>query len=376
MINIFQPALGAEELAAIAKVFESNWIGKGNSTLEFEKAFAASLRTSPDNFTSTTCCTEGLFLASQIFGFSAQDEVIAPSISFVAVGSAIVSSGAKLVLCDVDARSLNVTAEDIARVITPRTKAIYLNHYGGVPCEMDSIMSLCSEKGIIVIEDAACAIRSFYKKKACGTFGDMGVWSFDAMKTLCTGDGGMLWFKSLEYLAQAKEQLYLGLPNRQKSGMDSSAGGNANWWEYEVERPGRRAIMNNITGAIGVEQLKKLDTFLSRRRAIYERYCEELADISAITLPPELTPGVESSYYFFWIQTARRDELARYLLENKVYTTFRYWPLHRVEFFGQKNAHLPKSDLVASQTLNIPLHQSLSDSDVEKVIDLIKSFKW
>ncbi len=380
MINIFQPCLGAEELARIEGVFRSNWIGKGNQVLEFEKAFASSLREDPDCFTTTTSCTEGLFLAGRLFGFGPRDEIVVPTCSFVAVGSVVVESGAKLVFCDVDPRTMNVSAAHLAARITPATKAVFITHYGGVPSEMDEILALCRPRKIAVIEDAACCVRSYYNGRACGTLADMGIWSFDAMKTLCTGDGGMIYLRSPELVEIAKEYLYLGLPNKQKSGMDSSATGAANWWEFEITRPGHRAIMNNIAGAIGLVQMEKLGGFLERRRAIHERYLAELAGMNWLVLPPAIPGGCESSYYLFWIQLAERDALAAYLLENGVYTTFRYWPLHRVEYFRLRASNpdpaaLPGAEFASRCTLNIPLHQSLSDEDVEKIIRLIRGFR-
>lgn len=374
MINVFQPALGREELAAVERVFASNWIGKGDVVRDFERAFAQSLRADPAHFTSTTCCTEGLFLAAELFEFRDSDEVIAPSLSFIAVGSAVAAAGARLVLCDVNPRTLNAEVEHIEAKITSQTKAIILNHYGGVACDMDPIMDLCQRHGIAVIEDSACAVRSFYRGRACGTIGDMGVWSFDAMKIICAGDGGMIYLKSPHLLEVAKEHLYLGLPARQKSGTDSMTEGHAAWWEFDIRRPGRRAIMNNITGAIALTQLTKLDGFLARRRAIHDTYMRELADCAWLTLPPPLPEGNTSSYYLFWVQLARRDELARYLLENDVYTTFRYWPLHRVACFAQPSDRLPHAEHACQHTLNLPLHQSLSDNDVGKIVDLIRRF--
>lgn len=377
MINIFQPCLGGEELAALKEVFASNWIGKGNSTLAFEKGFAEMLKSNPALFTSTTSCTEGLFLATELFGIGPGDEVIVPTCSFVAVGSAVVASGARLVFCDVDPRTMNVTADHIAARLTPATKAVYITHYSGVPCDMDPILSLCRAHGITVIEDAACAVRSFYKGRACGTLADMGTWSFDAMKILCTGDGGMLFLRTPELAEAAKESLYLGLPDKQKSGMDSSATGTVNWWEYQVTRPGRRAIMNNIAGAIGLVQLGKLGSFLTRRRAIHERYLAELADLDWLTLPPPIPADCVSSYYFFWVQTPARDRLARHLLDHGVYSTFRYWPLHKVEYFAARAsaASLPGADFASTHTLNIPLHQSLTDGNVAQIIRLIRDFR-
>jgi len=379
MINIFQPCLGVEELARIDDVLRSNWIGKGNATLEFEKEFGKSLGTESKYFTSTTCCTEGLFLATELFHIGVGDEVIVPSCSFVAVGSAVVASGAELVLCDVDPRSMNVRVDDIEKCISPRTKAVVVTHYGGVPCDMDSILDLCTTRHITVIEDSACAVRSFYKGKACGTLGQMGVWSFDAMKTICTGDGGMLFLETTDLVDEAKEALYLGLPNKQTSGMDSSGSGKGNWWEYQVTRPGRRAIMNNIAGSIGLAQMKKLPAFLARRRAIHERYHHELADLEWVSLPPSIPANCESSYYFYWLESGKRDALAVYLREQGIYTTFRYWPLHRVDYFrtrakGYSFGSLPGADSASDHMLNIPLHQSLTDDEVTRIIDLVRLF--
>lgn len=374
MINIFQPSLGKEELNAIEKVFESNWIGKGEFVVEFEKLFAEHLNSNVEHLFTTTSGSEAIFLAGDIFDFNVNDEIIAPSISFLAVGSTILSNKSTMVICDVDRRTLNARPEDIEKKITPRTKAVFLNHYGGFSCDMDPIMELCNKHNIIVIEDSACAIKSFYKGKALGTIGDMGLWSLGAMKIVCVGDGGMIYLKSKELVMVAKELLYHGLPVKQKSGTDSASSGKQTWWEIEINRFGKRSIMNNIAGALGIVQMKKLDAFLCRRKEIFEMYLKELSCCEWLTLPTELGYDYIPSHYFFWVQLKKRDELARFLLENGVYSTFRYWPLHRIKCFGQENVNLPNSDYICQHTLNIPLHQSLSDDDVCKVVELIKSF--
>ncbi len=374
MINFLQPALGQDELAAIADVFASNWIGRGSRVIEFERRFAQGLAADPEKFLSATCCTEGLFLAPHLYELAADDEVIVPSVSFIAVGSCVVASGARLVFCDVDPRTLNATPEIIESKLTKRTRAIVLNHYGGIPCDMDPILELCRSRGILVIEDTACALRSFYKGRACGTMADMGLWSFDAMKTLTTGDGGMIYIASQELATYAREYLYLGLPSRKKSGVDSAAGGVTNWWEITINCPGRRAIMNDVAGAIGLTQLAKLDGFIARRKQIYDAYCEQLAGLDWLELPPPVPSYVQPSHYFFWVQLEKRDQLARFLLERGVYTTFRYWPLHKVEYFKASEAVLPGSELASRRTLNLPLHQSLSAADVQRVVDAIREF--
>lgn len=374
MINLFQPNLGDDELVLIKEVFDSNWIGKGKVVKDFEEGFANSLLSNSSHFLSTTSCTEAIFLSTKLFNFVKGDEIIVPAISFPSIGSAIVDSGAKIIFCDVDKHSLNTRAKDIQKVLSDKTKAVYITHYGGVPCDMDEIIQLCNQHKVLVIEDSACAVRSFYKGQACGTIGDMGMWSFDAMKTLSTADGGMMYIKNFHKRIEAEEGLYLGLPVKSKSGLDSSSD-SVNWWEFEMNRTGRRAIMNNVTAAMGLSQLSKLDGFINQRKNIHTKYMKVLKNVGDIQLP--LVPDFKhtSSYYFFWIQTKYRDELAKFLLNKGVYTTFRYWPLNKIELFSKyTDNECPNSDYAALHTLNIPLHQSLSDEDVNLIINGIKEF--
>jgi len=371
MINVFQPALRQEELQAVLRVFESNWVGKGKVTDQFETEFANYLGVERTLVRSVSCCTEGLFQSVALLGVGPEDEVILPSISFVGAANAIAAAGARPVFCEVSRRTLNATAESIEEKITPRTKAVLILHYGGVPCEMDEICRLLCEKGIYLIEDNACSIASQYRGKPCGTFGDTGVWSFDAMKILVTGDGGMIYCKNAEMAQQVEEQLYLGLLT--KSGYSGKA--DTRWWEFEISCYGRRAIMNDIASAIGTEQLKKLPDFISRRRQIHEFYSQALSDLEWLQTPPDIPRYVQSSYYLYWIQTRAdiRDQLAKHLRDNGIYTTFRYYPLHWVKLHGPHPA-LPNAEEAAQTTLCIPIHQSLSDDDTHKIVDSIREF--
>lgn len=368
MIDVFQPSLGAEELERIKGVFESNWLGKGKINGEFEEGFAGHLNVGREHVFTTNCCSEGLFSSMHMFGIGPGDEVIMPTISFVGAGNAVCACGAKLVLCDVDRRTLNVRACDIEPKITPNTKAILLLHYGGVPCEMDEIMALAKKHALAVIEDSACSVASTYKGQACGTIGDMGMWSFDAMKILVCGDGSMLYFKDPALKEQAEKWLYFGLES--KSGYSNSV--DQKWWEYDISSFGHRAIMNDITAAMAVEQLKKLPGFIARRKEIHETYDRLLKGLDWLDTPPDIPDYCTSSYYFYHVQVAggHRDLLAKYLREHNVYTTFRYFPLHLVKHYGIED-NFPNADYAAYNTLCLPLHQSLTDADVETVARLI-----
>jgi len=370
MINVFQPALGAEELSAVRQVFDSNWVGKGAKTDQFESHFAEHIGVERALVQSVSCCTEGLFQSMTLLDIGLGDEVILPTISFVGAANAIVSCGAKPVFCDVDKSTLNPTARHIEEKITPKTKAVIILHYGGVPCQMAQICDLVKQFNIALIEDSACSVASRVAGQACGTVGDIGLWSFDAMKILVTGDGGMIYCPNAELVQRAEELLFLGLQT--KSGFKSIA--RTRWWEFEVSRPGRRGTMNDITSAIGIEQLKKLPAFIARRQKIHQYYNQALA-LDWLQLPPDIPAHIDSSYYFYWIQTAPRlrNQLASYLRDNDIYTTFRYYPLHWVKFYGT-TTRLLNAEVAANSTLCLPIHHSLSNDDLAKIVASIYRF--
>lgn len=373
MIHNCQPSLGAEELDAVRQVFQSNWLGKGRLTGEFEEAFAAHLGVPREHLRSANSCSEGLFLSLKLIGAGPGDEIVMPSISFVASANAVVERGARPVFCDVDRRTLNATAESIEAVLTPRTRAVILIHYGGLPADMDPILELLRPRGIRLVEDSACSVASTYRGRACGTIGDIGVWSFDPAKILVTGDGGMVYARDPEMARRAELELYLGLGSQ--SGFSSAA--SSRWWEFDVTCAGRRGITNDICSAIGLEQLKKLRAFLDRRAEIDRIYRRELAGIEWLTLPPEVPEDCRTSNYFHWIGVTgegRRDRLAKHFRGKDIYTTFRYHPLHSVAFYGHAGGRLPGTEQAAEETLLLPIHQSLSDSDVQQVLDAIRCF--
>lgn len=371
MINVYQPSLGKEELDRIAEVFKSNWIGKGQLVTDFEEQYAEHVKVDKKHLLSTNCCTEGLFSSMHLLKIQPGDEVIVPTVSFVGAANAVCAHGAKLVLCDVDRRTLNVRAEDIEKVITPKTKAVLLLHYGGIPCEMDDIMALANEHNIKIIEDCAAGVCSFYKGKALGTIGDMGMWSFDAMKILVCGDGAMLYFKDLEVREKAEKWLYFGLET--KSGYENTVA--QKWWEFDISSFGHRAIMNNVNAAMALEQLKKLPLFMEKRKAVHEFYDKELEQYDWIVKPLPIPEDWTTSYYFYHIQitNGKRDEFATFLRQNGIYTTYRYFPLHRVPGYGI-TGEFPNADYATDNTLCLPIHQSISQNDLDLIAEKIKGF--
>ena len=193
-----------------------------------------------------------------------------------------------------------------------------VTHYGGVPCDMTEIINYCNLRNIKVIEDSACALTASVNGNNCGTLGDFGVWSFDAMKLITTGDGGALYAKDKKALSKIREYLYLGLPEKEKSGLDSAKNANEpGWWQYELNNAGRRAIMNDVAAAMGVVQMKKLHELIRSRKdtaAMYDQQIQILRLSECISCKE-----CRRMSYFYTIK-CERDELAIHLKNNGVYT--------------------------------------------------------
>ncbi|MBU7598812.1 DegT/DnrJ/EryC1/StrS family aminotransferase [Streptomyces sp. P38-E01] len=372
MINVFQPSLGEAELAALSEVFASNWLGHGPRTRAFEAQFADHIGAEADSLLFLNSGTAGLFLATELLELGPGDEVVLPSVFFVAAANAIAATGARPVFCDVEPHGLNPTAEHIERALTPRTKAVMVLHYGGDPGDIARIAALCTERGVTLVEDAACAVASTADGRACGTFGDIAVWSFDAMKVLVTGDGGMLYVRDPDLARRARVLAYHGL---ERSSGFAGARVSARWWELDVQGFGRRVIGNDLTAALGTVQLGRLPESIDRRRAVAETYDELLAGAEGIRVPPPLAAGHTTSYYFYWVQMDPliRDRVAASLLEQDVYTTFRYPPLHRVPIYEAGDTELPGTDEAADSTLLLPIHQALGDAETRKVAEALRA---
>jgi aminotransferase len=369
MINIFSNTLGTEELAAIEQAFTSRWVGRGKQCAAFEGELAQHLGV--DDVLLFNSCTSATFAAIKALGIGPGDEVLMPSVQFLGVANAVIDAGAHPVFCDVNRRTLNILPSEIHDCRTSRTKAVFILHYGGHPAPIASIKD--AGHGLLILEDAANAPASKWMGKACGTLGDAGVWSFDAMKILVMCDGGALWMRDKDAWHRAYNRRYFGLPPKDNSGIDASRDRASRWWEFDLEAFNGRHTSNDVLASVGRVQLGKLAGFVETRRAIWDRYQLELAGIPGLDRPPEVMPGCEGSYYLYWVQTERRDELARHLLDNGIYTTFRYYPLHLVPAYKART-HLPNAEYVSERTLCLPLHQNLTDHDVEHIISSVRGF--
>ena len=368
MISVFGSFVGEEEINEVIACMKSQWMGFGKQVEAFEEKYKAKYRL-PD-FAMVDSGSNALFMAVSLLDLPPGSEIIVPSFTWVSCAQTVILAGHQPVFCDVDLTSMNVRVEDIEAKITRKTAAIMVVHYAGLPVDMDPIIAL----GFPIIEDAAHAVDSSYKGLPCGGIGELGIFSFDAVKNLTVGEGGGLTAKDPHKINRAKIMRYCGIG---KSGFDTAASasnGLNRWWEYNIQEPFIKMLPTNLAASIGIAQLDKIDALQARRKEIWEIYQNEFKDCASVITPQGATSGNQHSYFTYCIRVPRRDQLAQYLYDHNIYTTLRYHPLHLNSLYCQTHINLPNCEQLNEEALSIPLHPRLTDEEVEHIITSIKKF--
>lgn len=366
IISVFGSSVGKEEIREAASSIRAQWMGIGPKVKRFEKEFAERLHLK--DFAMLDSGSNSLYMAVRLLDLEPGTEVILPSFTWISCAHAIVLCGCVPVFCDVDLDTYNVTAETIKPHITEKTGAIMVVHYAGKPVRMEPILAL----GFPVIEDAAHAVDSKLGDKYCGSIGTVGMYSFDAVKNLATPDAGGVTANDSTLVDRARVLRYCGIG---KSGFEASVT-KYRWWEYNIADFFPRFLPNDVVASIALAQLRKLDQLQAYRRQIWERYQQELADVSWLVRPADPEPDEQHSYFTYCARVlgGTRDRFAHYLYENGIYSTLRYHPLHMNPIYDSK-AKLPVCEQLNEEALSLPLHPRLSESDVKKIIRTVKKFK-
>ena len=367
MIQVFKPCMGQEEVDAVSKVLLSGWIGLGPKTAEFEERFSDYIGV--DYTVGVNSATSALDLALKLLHINQGDEVIVPTVTFVSTAHVVAYNLGTPIFADVDPVTLSIDIEDVKRKISPRTKAIIPVHYGGRPCDMDSLKQAVGD--IPIIEDAAHAAGAEYKGRKCGSIGDIGCFSFHAVKNLAMGDGGALTLNDKAMAERAKRLRWLGID---KGTWDRSEIDKSYWWEYCVDEVGLKCHMNDIMAAIGLVQLAKLDEMNARRKEVARRYTEAFSDVDWIETPLDDDEEYRSAWHIYCIKVDVRDELSVYLQENGIATGVHYKPIHLYNCYGNRPV-LPVAEEVFKRILSLPMYPAMTDEEVNHVIDTIISFK-
>jgi dTDP-4-amino-4,6-dideoxygalactose transaminase len=320
----------------------------------------------------TTSCTDALEMAAILLDLQPGDEVIVPSYTFVSTPNAFVLRGARIVFADSSAESPNIDATALARLVTPRTRAIVPVHYAGIACDMDVIGAVAQQHGLAVVEDAAQAIDAHYKGRPLGSFGDLAAFSFHETKNIISGEGGMLVVNNARYAERAEII--------REKGTNRSAFFRGEVDKYGWVDIGSSFLPSDIIAAFLWAQLEHLTRIQERRTLIWQRYAAAMQPLKkqGVGLPfiPEYATNNAHIFYIVCTSYEERTALLGVLKEQNILAVFHYISLHRSSFYTAHNAapSLPWADHYTDCLLRVPLYYELSESEQQRVIDTILRF--
>ncbi|MBI5935700.1 MAG: DegT/DnrJ/EryC1/StrS family aminotransferase [Chloroflexi bacterium] len=359
---------GPEEQAAVNAVLQSKWLTMGGVTEQFEQAFAAYV--GARHAIAVTNATAGLHLACVAAGLAPGDEAILPSLTFVATANAVRYMGATPVFADIhSADDLNVSVRAIEKLITPRTRAILVVHYGGYACDMPSIIDLARERGLKIIEDAAHAVGSDLGGVHLGTWGDIGVYSFFSNKNMTTGEGGMVVTNDEAYAQRLRLLRSHGMTSLTWDRHKGHA------WSYDVVDLGYNYRIDEIRAALGKVQLEKLPANNERRRHLTQVYRDVLFELSPqVHLPFARHAGTSAAHLLPALLPSgtNRPAFMEAMKAQGIQTSIHYPPIHTFTAYstGAKYS-LPITEEVAAREVTLPLYPTMPDEDVWKVVEAV-----
>lgn len=367
-IPIAKPYFGTEEKDAVASVIRSCWVSQGEKVQEFEERFAEYV--GARYAVATTSCTTALHSALSVSGIASGDEVIVPSLSFIATANTVVHAGATPVFVDIDPETCNINPEKIEDAITEKTKAIMPVHQMGLPAEIDAVQKIAERHGLKVVEDAACAIGSKYKGKRIGGHGNIACFSFHPRKVITTGEGGMITMDSPEIAARLRRLRHHGMsvPDITRHKADKVI-------IESYAEIGYNYRMTDIQAAIGIIQLRRLPFILERRRELAQVYNKALSEIKHIKVL-RIPDHIYHNYQSYWIELldsspVSRDTLMERLLEKGIATRRGIMAIHMEECYSNYRVSLPETERITKNTVLLPIYPSMTGEEQGYVIQCI-----
>lgn len=367
-IPVAKPYLDKDDAQNAYDTILSGWVTQGPRVQEFEEKFASYV--GAKYAVAVSNCTTALHLAMIVAGVQQGDEVICPSMSYVATANSIRYTGATVVFAEVNPINYNIDIYDVRKKITSKTKAILIVHQIGMPADIDAFKALCQEKKLILIEDAACAAGSAYKSKKIGSHSDLVCFSFHPRKVITTGDGGMITTGNEAYRDRLKllRQHAMSVNDRVRHESSKII------FEDHVEL-GYNYRMTDIQAAVGIKQLEKLDTIVAERRKIAFKYNEAFKDIDSIRLPIE-EEGYFSNFQSYSIYLKpeckiSRNDLMQTLLDVGISTRRGIVTTHRETAYKAycNELSLPVSEDASDRSIVLPLYYPMSDEEINYVIE-------
>jgi dTDP-4-amino-4,6-dideoxygalactose transaminase len=368
------PDIEELEIQEVIQTLRSGWIGTGPKVAKFEDEFKNYITVK--NAIAVSSCTAGLHLSILAFDLKAGDEVIVPSMTFVATSNAVIHSGAKPVLVDVDKFKMTIDLEDVKRKITDKTKAIIPVHFAGRACDVFGLQEIAKKHNLKIIHDAAHAIETEFNGCKIGSFNDISSYSFYVTKNVTTAEGGMLTTNDDEIAEKIKIWALHGMSKDAWKRFSDEG-----YKHYEVNFPGYKYNMTDIQASLGIHQLVRVEHNYKRRLEIWNYYLNEFKNLP-VFLPPEFEKNTRHGLHLFIllidIDKAKltRDEFILKLHEQKIgtgvhYRAVHYHPYYK-ETYGYKIGDLPNAEFISDRTVSLPLSSKLKDEDVEDVVRVVK----
>ncbi len=360
---LFYPNVSDKAIDEVAKVLRSRWIGQGPRVAQFEKDFEKRFL-SDNTAMAFGSGTDALHMAYLLSDIQLGDEVIVPVFNCTATNIPLLYMGAKVKFADVDPETMNISVDHVKQLVNERTKAIVCVHYAGLPCDMDELKQIARQYNIPLIDDAAHALGATYKGQNIGEINDFSIFSFQAIKHITTGDGGMLTIKNPDLVEKAKRIRWFGIDRSAKQ---------MGHWENDIYEVGYKYQMNDIAAALGLTALAEFDDTLKYRKMLFSEYENQLTGIDGIKL---IGTGLKDREHAAWLCTVlveRRADLMKKLREHKIESAQVHYRNDRYTVFGGRRNDLPNMDVAEDKYLVLPLHLRMAQKDVENIGNVIKS---
>ncbi|MBU1694399.1 MAG: UDP-4-amino-4,6-dideoxy-N-acetyl-beta-L-altrosamine transaminase [Verrucomicrobia bacterium] len=372
------------DIAAVTEVLKSQWLTQGPKVKEFEGAFAA--KVGARYAVAVSSGTAALHAAMAALGIGAGDEVIVPPITFAATANSVVFQGATPVFADVEPDTLLIDPCSVEEHVTRKTKVVITVDYAGQPCRYDALRKLARKHGLVLVADACHALGAVYKGRAVGSLADLNTFSFHPVKHITTGEGGMITTDDETLTQRMRDFRTHGVTKDPDSFLSSDPcplTSEKGPWHYEMQALGYNYRLSDISCALGLSQLRKLDRFVTRRREIAARFDKAFRPLSSVLRPLALgSQTCMHAYHLYVVQVdfpklgKTRTRVMRELRERGVGTQVHYIPVHLQPFyrarFGCKPGQCPVAEEAFGRVLSLPMYPALRDEDVERVVEAVR----
>jgi dTDP-4-amino-4,6-dideoxygalactose transaminase len=375
VVPFHRPSIGEEEIAEVVDTLRSGWLTTGPKVESFQRQFASAVKAR--HAVAVNSATAALHLGLEAVGVSAGDEVVIPTYTFAATGEVVTYLGARPVLADCRADTLNIDVATIESRLTSRTKAIVPVHIAGQACDMEPILDLARARGLFVVEDAAHALPATCKGRSVGAIGDVTAFSFYATKTITTGEGGMVTTERDDLAARIKSMSLHGLSG---DAWDRySARGH---WYYEITDFGFKYNMTDVAAALGLRQLERMEAFHRRREQIAAIYNEQFGELDTCFLPRDAGLGIHAWHLYILelnLEAVRvgRNDVLETLRRKGIGTSVHFMPLHLhpvyQKRYGYHPGQFPTAEAVFNRACSLPIYPGMTDRDVAHVVDAVQA---